>query len=80
MERLELGAFSRERGQRRGLQMARNEGTNYADRTAGNERAEEPAAQWVIEKIGDLGISHDILTKHDLLDAYCVEQPRPERV
>ena len=60
--------------------MARNESTFRTDRPAGQERLEEPAAQWIIEKIGDLGISHDILTKHDLLDAYCEEQPRPERV
>jgi hypothetical protein len=80
MERVEAGAFSRERGQTRGLQMARNEDTYHTDRPAGNERVEEPAAQWVIEKIGDLGISHDILTKHDLLDAYCEEEPRPKQL
>ena len=49
------------------------------DRPEAKDRAEQQAAQWVIEKVGDLGSSHDLLAKHDMLDAYCEEQRPPER-
>ena len=36
-----------------------------------DEKVKEKAADWIIEKAGELGITDDIITKRHMLDAYC---------
>ena len=37
----------------------------------GTQAPEPDASGWVLEKVGDLGVTHDIHAKRALLDAYC---------
>lgn len=45
-----------------------------------DEKLKEEAADWIIEKAGELGITDDIITKRHMLDAYCDEDDHHEEI
>lgn len=40
----------------------------------GTQAPEPDASGWVMEKVGDLGVTHDIHAKRAMLDAYCPDR------
>jgi hypothetical protein len=45
-----------------------------------DEKLKEKTADWIIEKVGELGITDDIITKRHMLDAYCDEDDHHEEI